>query len=638
MKKNAREYGTWIGLSFLIFLYLTFYGMICFLKYHSFSYHDFDLAHHAQTLWNLCHGSWQCSILGIPFLGNHAHWILFLLVPFYKVWSSPLLLLFLQTGALGLGAWPFFLVAQKWVGNRASLFFVAMYLLYPALGYANLFEFHPPVFATFFIFWTAWAYFEKKFWIYHLFLILACLCQENILLGSILWGLYALFQKRGWRWFVFSVLWGVLGFWISTQGVMTSLNGGKVGFENLYLHLGRNLAEVLSAFFLKPNEVLKFFFQTDHLKFLVQLFAPLFFLSFLSPSILFLALPFFLQHLLSARIQEHSIYYHYTLEVIPFIFLSAVAGFSKIQRLNFFKKKWVLFILGGMGALFYESVSGPLLPTLSQAHLLKRDELDQVRESLVSQVKNQSVMATFEFLSHLANRRELYSFHHLYSGKYTLSDHAYEIPSHLDALLVDFTDPLTFGSFDSPQGGRRLRSFLKGGGWQADRVIENMVLFRPHVIHPINLFREWPKVEISEKPIAIFNRNLECLRVEFEKNVVARGETLQISFLWRALKKIPEDDYLCLFLSDASGHEIWQVIHPFCYRMDPTFDWSEGEIVQENLFLLIPQGALPGRYVLTGFVFDRRDRKILKVEAEPRRKKKGNRVFWGTFSIDRSCI
>ena len=63
-----------------------FYGLVMAglvpLKYEYFLYADFDLAVHAQALWNIAQGDWKSSILGTGYLGNHVHLINLLVLPF----------------------------------------------------------------------------------------------------------------------------------------------------------------------------------------------------------------------------------------------------------------------------------------------------------------------------------------------------------------------------------------------------------------------------------------------------------------------------------------------------------------------------------------------------------------------------
>lgn len=58
-------------LSAFLLLYITILGLICYLKLDSCQYTDFDLAVHTQSLHNMLDGSLECSILGLPYPGNH---------------------------------------------------------------------------------------------------------------------------------------------------------------------------------------------------------------------------------------------------------------------------------------------------------------------------------------------------------------------------------------------------------------------------------------------------------------------------------------------------------------------------------------------------------------------------------------
>ncbi|MBI1871587.1 MAG: DUF2079 domain-containing protein [Chlamydiae bacterium] len=477
-----------------ITLYILTYFGICFLKYRSYSYHDFDLAHHAQTLSNMLQGSIETSILGIPFLGNHTHWILFLILPFYALWPSPLLLLFLQTLTLGLGAWPLYKIGKKWIHSSTGLIFAFAFLMYPALGYLNLFEFHPTSFALFFLLWTFWFFCNENLKLYSLFLGLSCLTQENLYFAAITLGLYGWRCHRSWKWIIPPLCLGIMGFMISLFWMIPHFNQGKVGFETLYSHLGSNWMDIFHNLFFKPGVFIHFMVQERNIHLLSQLLMPLCFLPLLSP-VLLLALPFFLQHFLSSRSTEHTIYYHYTAEIIPFLFVAALDGMRKVFAFQIIKKKEIPILLFlGLWAFIVGCVTGPLLPTLFRTSDLKKDEIDEVRDALIQEVGNgsESVMATFDFLSHLSNHQNLYSFHHLYSGVYTLSHKNYEIPQGFQYLLMDSMDPLTFSVFDSPQATRRLRHFLESGTWKVKDVDENIVLFAKDDVDSFRLFQTFP--------------------------------------------------------------------------------------------------------------------------------------------------
>ena len=134
-------------------LYAALIGIVCHMKFVHYGYTDFDLAVHAQSVHGILHGRFQSSILGVPFLGNHMVLILFLLAPLYAVFSSPLLLLHMQTICLASGAWPIYRLARQELPTPWAIWLSLLYLVYPPLVLMNLYEFHPIALASALLLW-----------------------------------------------------------------------------------------------------------------------------------------------------------------------------------------------------------------------------------------------------------------------------------------------------------------------------------------------------------------------------------------------------------------------------------------------------------------------------------------------------
>ena len=62
---------------FFLFLYAAFFFSLDFLRYQYFYFFDMDFAIYSQVMWNMLHGSFFSSILGVSFLENHTDIILF---------------------------------------------------------------------------------------------------------------------------------------------------------------------------------------------------------------------------------------------------------------------------------------------------------------------------------------------------------------------------------------------------------------------------------------------------------------------------------------------------------------------------------------------------------------------------------
>src|SRR5438105_4105662 len=109
-----------------------------------------DLGYYAQL-------AWEVSQLQIPrssiwhdaVWGNHATFILAAAAPFLRLHPDPETLLVMQSIISGLGAIPAYCLGRRvWAKPSAGAVTAGVYLLYPPLQFANLFDFHADTFAT----------------------------------------------------------------------------------------------------------------------------------------------------------------------------------------------------------------------------------------------------------------------------------------------------------------------------------------------------------------------------------------------------------------------------------------------------------------------------------------------------------
>ncbi|UCH12871.1 MAG: DUF2079 domain-containing protein, partial [Candidatus Omnitrophota bacterium] len=433
-----------------IAVYILYFCFLSFLKYRSFGYHDYDLSTNAYSIWGVLRGRFYNPIYGGHFLGNHAHFIFFPLAVIHFFFPHPLTLLFIQSFFLGIAAWPLYLIAKEQIGKEYACLIGIMYLLYPALGYTNLFEFHPTVFATAFLLFMFYFFKKKRFMLSLLFALLAIACQENISLIIVAFGLYCLFTSRNFKWGTGLILLGLSWFCICVFALTPYFNKETFQLFNFYSHFGPNIPEAAKNILLHPFSAFKFILdQPLNASYLMSLFAPLAFLPLLGWKELLISLPLFAQHLLSIRLTEHTIYYHYTAEMIPFIFIAAIYGIRKIQSFKSIERNKTVFISIILSIVIISNlILGPQLKLLVNLKPLYRDQRDKIKARFVKMVPKQAaVMATFEFLPHLLYRQNIYSFHNVITGYIPYSDKKFELPIKVKYALIDFMDPLTFSCF-----------------------------------------------------------------------------------------------------------------------------------------------------------------------------------------------
>lgn len=589
----------------LIGLYVFIYSFVAVLKFLNFSFEDFDLAVHDQIMWNIVHGSLFSSILGINFLGNHAHLIVFLLVPIYKLFPHPFTLLFLQTLALGLSVYPLYLLAKDVLGYRWAFVISFVYLIYPSLAFTNLFEYHPTVFATLFLMIMFYYFHKEKFGLFVLFMVLSMFCQENIPLVIVALGFYALIRRRKLRWFLAPILGGAGYFLFCIYWLMPHFNKDTIQFISLYGYLGSTYAQIAANLIKHPIIVLKIMFSHRNLSFFWEIFYPLSFIPLLSPLSLLLSLPLFLQHLLSFRQTEVTIYYHYMAEMIPLIFIAFVFGIRNLLKLRWIKKQERLFqwyiVFLSLAAVIH---LGPLfrLPRYCMK-VSDKKETSLIKEGFVKKIPaNAPVVATFQFLSHLSGRPEIHSIHHQFSGHYTLSNKPFKLPETVRYALLDFDDSITFMTFYKRGNYRNLLRFFSEGTWGVVDVKDNIVLFVKDAVNKYPLYRI---LQSEPKPVLPFAKKIED-EIEFLGIDIHEQKEgmLQLTLYWRALKKMNREWNIFFDFLDSDGVMQYELFRPLCYRIYPTQAWDPGEIIEEQVYMTVPKKLSGKTLSLTLGFFD----------------------------------
>jgi uncharacterized membrane protein len=598
---------------FLLFIfaafYILFFSFVCFIRYNSFNYSDFDLAVYAQVLWNVLHGSMQSSILGIPFLGNHFDLILFLVVPIYAVFKSPLILLIIQSIFLGAGVVPLYLLVKHLLDKKFAFLFCVLYLSYPAIHFVNLYEFHPVAFVTFFLLFMLYYFEKEKFSSFLLFMFLSMSCKENIALGIFFFGLYILiFRKRSIKWSLAVLLSSCLYLIVSVK-IMDFFNKGTIEFGYIYSHIGKSLPEVGINLLKHPSDTFRYIVNYGNGKFLFQLLFPLGFLCILSPKVLFISLPFFLQQLLSIRPEDHAIEYHYAAKLIPFLFFGAAYGLKLLLKSRYVSRHrnifWaMLFILAILSNFMFGVL--PKMPQYFSERYFKQD-IDYSKQALVDKIpKDASVVTTFEFLPKLSQRKELYSFHHVYIGKYTLSSKKdYVLPDSVEYALMDFDDYLLFTSFHLPGQYANLKKFFDKDKWGLVSAVDNIGLFRKNIDSNISLFQFLDTPRSLGSTRLLIEENVNALGYEIENKKLNPGESIHISFIWECIKETGKDYWIAFKLVDKYDKIIHQFNHPVCYRIAPTFSWAKADIIKEDIWMLVPLKTKVKEARLKMFIFDR---------------------------------
>lgn len=299
----------------------------------------YDLGNMVQAVWSVAHGGLLESTSGageqFSRLGVHVDPILGLFAPLWWVWPSPVMLLVVQAAVVATAAIPAYLLAQRWIGRPGmSVTFAAVTLLLPATQWATLFDFHPVTLAIPFLLWAIWAAVTRHNVVLIITLVLACSTKEHVGLAVMflgIWMVVSLGRRRaGWVTAACGLLWSVVAVGVVIPHYAPS--GASAIGEERYGELGSTPAGLVRTLLTDPVLVIQTLATQDRLVYLVALLLPLLGLALLSPLLAAGALPELLLNLLSARPEQHSIEYHYSAVMVPFLVAAAIDGYARLAR------------------------------------------------------------------------------------------------------------------------------------------------------------------------------------------------------------------------------------------------------------------------------------------------------------------
>jgi hypothetical protein len=166
------------------------------------------------------------------------------------------------------------------------------------------------------------------------------------------------------------------------------------------------------------------------------------------PHWLLIAAPILLQHLLSWRSSEWTIYFHYAAPLLALFWIALAEGVAGIDRwtlvpVSIRRSLPFLVIAACVAAQILLGPAGDIAATT--ANWSGEEQTRARKRAFISQIPlDASVLAPLPYLSHLAMRENLYSLHYVLKGLKTLSRSTYSPPPPTDFVLIDYDDSATF--------------------------------------------------------------------------------------------------------------------------------------------------------------------------------------------------
>ena len=553
------------GKGAIISLALVFFAVctwVSYARWANFEYRTFDLAYYVQALWQLGHGRFDVSVQGVPLLGNHVEPIVFLIAPLFFAFRHPLVFVVVQNAALAsMGPVALDIGRRLGLDARAALLLACAILITPATGFIALHEFHPEALTAPFLLLMVQARLRGSLRWHWLWLIAVLACKENMaLLVAAYCAVHLILEReRPWphrrAWYLWPLALSLVWFLICAKLITPALNSGNIDYLALYDRLGSSGGDILLKAVTEPQRVVTALSQSLQGNLLWGLLLPFLALPLLRPHWLVIALPILLQHLLSWRSSEWTIFFHYAAPLLPLYWIALAESSVRLARWKFVP----LLVVGAcLGAQFF---LGPIRDIATTVANWTAGEPNRARKSaFLRQIPTDaSVLAPLPYLSHLAMREELHSLHFVLKGLKTLSREAFDPPPPTDFVLIDYDDSATFDAEAGyyhpamqtvdgrviPSSDQLLHDFLRRAAWTAN-TSDELTLLRQEKATPNRFPADSPSapaVQLGTNTaltgIAKSGEELGAEGIEIRLNWTLQ-EPRDV-FPWMFLKLIPRD-------------------------------------------------------------------------------------------------
>jgi uncharacterized membrane protein len=375
--------------------------------HHGFGTSAYDLGLYAQGVWLL--SQFQApfvTLMGRHLFGDHASFILLLLVPLYWIAPSVDTLLLVQSAVIAAGAIPVFLYARPRLESSALAFvFGAVYLAHPAVGWTNLENFHPDSFLGLFIGMAIWAALSRHWRTYTVFVVLALLVKEDVSLVVVPLGVWVAL-RRDRRIGVMTIV-GSLGYMaIAMFVIMRSLIG--VPTRNLWRIPFGGISGLITTTIYRPGELF------DHLRsdgrpwYIWQMLFPSGWAALRLPDIAAISGLVMFTNLLSVFWYQYQIQYHYSLIAVPALTLGAVHATGVLRG----RRRRITVAAVALTALWSSILWGPLPWSRNDlAHWAPSHPGARAARRIIEQVPEDAVLSAHHLVApHLAHRQLVYMF------------------------------------------------------------------------------------------------------------------------------------------------------------------------------------------------------------------------------------
>ena len=334
---------------------------------------------------------------------------LYLLLPFYALFPSPVTLLVLQGLMIASGAIPLYLIAKKKNLNR---FFVTcvlvLYFLFPASAGGCFYDFHENKMLLPIVLWLLYFIEQNKSLGIWVFMVLTLLVKEDAAIYVACIGLFLMAARKQYRrgFVMFGV--SVVYFLAVVYYLEHFGDGAMLGRYSNFIIGDGGVFSILVTILKDPSYLFSQVFTMEKMEFVLLMIVPLLGMPFFTKRIshYILLIPFLVINLMTDNPYQHSIYYQYTYGVTALLFYLTVLHLSEWEE----KKAKKMAVYAVILSLFVFVAALADKTKYLDFYEQDKEKYQTMMEVLDQIPKEKSVRATTCLVPYMSQRKVIYKF------------------------------------------------------------------------------------------------------------------------------------------------------------------------------------------------------------------------------------
>ena len=394
-------------------LFISFISYTLILNYLRFLSTNFDFGIFSQVYYNMTKTgiSYATSVRDYVTTQLHIHFspILYLILPIYYIFPSPITLLVMQGVLVALGLIPLYKLCKHYkLNNFYTVIIGLIFIFHPSIIGGNLYYFHENNFLVPLILWLLYYIEKNNYKMTIVFAFLTCFVKEDAPIFVVIIGLYYMFFKDK-RKIGLGLIFGGLIYFFTVILFLRHFGDGVMNYRySFFIDEHDSLIKLVINVIKNPGYLLKVISDYERFVYLVYILVPLGLipLSLKKKRQLILYIPLLIICLMSSHRHQYEIIFHYGFGPTTLFFYLLIVNFKEIKK----ETRDKLLITGFSSALiFFASIYFLEFKNLS-LYLNEKDKITILNKAVNMIPEENSVKATTFLVPQLSQRKYVYEF------------------------------------------------------------------------------------------------------------------------------------------------------------------------------------------------------------------------------------